>query len=109
MNPTNHLAALAVATLLAFALTQSAQAQNRLDRVTVGAAMEVSCADRVVPGQQEIARAFDVANQSQAHALRNRLQHLLVRTCHGGADRVSFALRAGDAPMPQRLVALQSR
>jgi hypothetical protein len=82
-------------------------AESRLQAVQVEAAFELACADAVVPGQQEIARRFDVANFSKAYDLRNRMQHVLTRVCHSGADRVRFALDTRGEKSELRFVAMQ--
>lgn len=82
--------AAAAAGLALIALAGQVRADERLQAVEVNATFEVDCATPRVPGQQEIARRFEVANFSRAYDLRNEMQHVLVRSCQRGADRVRF-------------------
>lgn len=109
MNATNAKAAKIAAVLLAglclIGSVASAQAESRLDRVQVESALEVSCETPRVPGQQEIGRLFETANFSQTYDLRTRLQHIVARACHSGADRVRFAINKKNEPSELRYVA----
>jgi hypothetical protein len=80
---------------------------NRLAPIQVEASFDVDCRTPRVPGQQDIARLFDVANLGQAYELRIRLQHVALRACHSGADRVRFALQPRSPDAALRYVALQ--
>jgi hypothetical protein len=111
MNTTHAKAAKITAALLAslcligFA-TSALSAESRLNAIQVQGALEVACESPRVPGQQEIARLFEIENFSQTYDLRNRLQHVVTRACHSGADRVRFAFDKNAAEDALRYVAL---
>ena len=110
MNATHAIAAKITAALLTslclIGVATSAQsAESRLNPIQVQGALEVVCDAPRVPGQQEIARLFEVENFSQTYDLRNRLQHIVTRACHSGANRVRFALDKNAAEDALRYVA----
>ena len=115
MNTTHAKAAKITAALLAslcligFA-TSAQSAESRLNPIQVQGsqmqgALEVACDSPRVPGQQEIARLFEIENFSQTYDLRNRLQHVVTRACHSGADRVRFVFDQNAAEGTLRYVA----
>lgn len=97
MNTAHAKIARITATLLAslwlLGLAATANAESRLDRIQVQSSLEVACTTPRVPGQQEIGRLFEVANFSKTYELRARLQHIVTRACHSGADRVLIAIQ----------------
>lgn len=110
MNATPAKAAKITAALLVslclFGFVASAKAESRLAPIQVQGALEVACQTPRVPGQQEIGRLFQVANFSKTYDLRIRLQHIVTRACHSGADRVLFAMKKQAEPDRLRYVTL---
>lgn len=100
------IAASLLAALCLIGFVASAQAESRLDAIQVEAALEVACDWPRVPGQQEVGRLFEVNNLSQTYDLRVRLQHIVTRACHSGADRVRIALDTKNESSDLRYVAL---
>lgn len=75
--------------LALFALALTAHAENAaLDAVEVRAGLSVACAAPRVPGFIDIGRIFDEPNAGAAYALRGKVQLLVTRACHSGAQRV---------------------
>ena len=116
MNTTHAKAAKITAAMLAGLcligfVTSAQSAESRLNPIQVQGtqvqrALEVACESPRVPGQQEIARLFEIENFAQTYDLRNRLQHVVTRACHSGADRVRFAFGPDAAQDTLRYVAL---
>jgi hypothetical protein len=103
-----QIATTLIASLLAAASATTPAAVSRMQAVIVDGAFEVSCAAPRVPGQQQVARDFGIANLGQAYDLRIRLQHVVTRACHTGADRVRITLRQpASAHETLRYVALR--